>query len=188
MAPYNLSDFAVKEIKISGSELAPATTENYLGKFLLAHLIDLWSIFCITLTAKIFFQATVSALIMTPKLHNAWDLVDFSVMTFTTMLPVGLAYFFTSYFMNHGQTYGMKLTKTRIVMREHSFTDAFQWALKSFAIFATFGYKAKSYIESVSAQDHLWRVLITQKETSAPDVRTLITEATVTEMDYKEAA
>ncbi len=188
MAPFNLSDFAVKEIKIPQSELTPPKQENYLGKILAAHFFDFWSVFWISITTKFFFKAAISALMITPGLQDAWDLVDFTPMTFLSMLPIGFTYFFGSYFMNHGQTYGMKLMKTRVVMREHSFTEAFQWALRSLAVIGTFGLIARSFKDSCAAQDHLWRALVTSKDQTAPDVRTLETQKDVEETVYEEAA
>ncbi len=188
MAPFNLSDLAVKEIKISQSELAPPKQKNYLGKFLIAHFIDFWSVFWIAITTKMFFKIAIETLMLTPKLQDAWDLIDFSPLTFTSMLPIGFAYFFCSYFMNHGQTYGMKLMKSRVVMREHSFSDAFKWSIRSFAVLASFGFLAKSFENSFTAQDHLWLTLMTQRDQAAPDVRTLVNDVNLEEVAYKEAA
>lgn len=186
MAPYDLSDFAVKETKIPQSHLIPPKMKSSLGRFLLAHLIDFWTIFCFSIFTKMMFKLAVSSLILTENLQTAWADVDFTPMTFLSMIPMGFAYFFSSYFMNHGQTYGMKLMKCRVNVEEHGFRDSFSWTLKSFGVLASLGLVSKRFSASVLPHDHLWQALVSQKEMAAPDVRTLTKE--VKEKEFAKAA
>jgi hypothetical protein len=95
---------------------------------------------------------------------------------------LALGYFFTSYFMNNGQTFGMKVMKVRVSMQAHSLRSAFRWAVMSLSLYFTFGLSLKAGQHvlrehgEICAHDHLWQELMRQKEMAAPDVRTLVPE------------
>lgn len=186
MAPFNLSDFAVKETKIHSAHLSPAKSKNFVGNLLVAHFLDFWAIFWATTLATAVFKAAVQMHLTTSSLHKAWgsvSLLSFSVFAWTA---IAMTYFFISYFLNHGQTAGMKLTKCRVKMKHHDYRDSFQWALKSLGIYFTMGFKAKSFNANVAAYDYLWHELVAQKEEAAPDIRTLVKDEVVEE--FAEAA
>ncbi len=186
MAPFNLSDFAVKEIKIPSSGLRPAQEKNYLGKYLTAHFLDFWALFWINAVATFFFKSTLQSFMSTRSLNDAWDGVNFSPVAGFTFMAFTFTYFFASYFMNHGQTAGMKIMKCRVRMKEHSFSESLRWTLKSIATYATFGLVSKRFAAQVAPHDHLWHELVAQKEMAAPDVRTLT--PAVEEEHFVEAA
>ncbi len=175
MAPFNLSDFAVKELKIPSPHLRPAQPGSYMGKFLTAHFLDFWALFWINAIASFFLKNTFGNFMSTKSLNAAWDAVNFSPAAGFTFIAFSFAYFFTSYFMNHGQTWGMKVMKCRVRMKEHSFSESLRWTLKSFATYATLGLITQRFAPSVVPHDHLWHELVTLKEMAAPDVRTLLT-------------
>ncbi len=187
MAPFNLSDFAVKEIKIPTPHLVPAKTGNYLGKFLAAHFLDFWALVWINATATFLFKSTLGSFMSTRELTQAWDAVNFSAATGFTFMAFSFAYFFTCYYMNHGQTPGMKVMKCRVRVKEHNFSESMRWTLKSFATYATLGLVSQRFASSVVPQDHLWHELVTLKEVAAPDVRSLIT-TTEKEEEFARAA
>ena len=177
MAPYNLSDFAVKEIKIPSPHLRPAQEKNYVGKYLTAHFIDFWALFWINATATFLFKSTLESFMSTEALHSAWDTVNFSPVAGFTFMAFSFIYFFSSYYMNHGQTAGMKIMECRVRMKEHSFSESLRWTLKSIATYATFGLVSKRFAVAMATHDHLWHELVAQKEMAAPDVRTLTTSS-----------
>ncbi|MES2527689.1 MAG: hypothetical protein V4598_11405 [Bdellovibrionota bacterium] len=173
MAPFNLSDLAVKEIKIPSSHLRPAQEKNYLGKYLTSHFLDFWALFFINATANFMVKSTFESFMSTRGLNSAWESVNFSPVDGFMFMAYTFAYFFSSYFMNNGQTAGMKIMKCRIRMNEHNFSESLRWTLKSFATYATFGLVSKRFSGSMAPHDHLWHELVAQKEMAAPDVRTL---------------
>ncbi len=173
MAPYNLSDLAVKEIKIPSHSLRPAQEKNYLGKYLTAHFLDFWALFWINAIANFMVKSTFETFMSTRSLNNAWEAVNFSPVTGFTFMAFTFAYFFSSYYMNHGQTAGMKIMKCRIRMEEHNFSESLRWTLKSLATYATFGLVSKRFSAAMVTHDHLWHELVAQKDMAAPDVRTL---------------
>ncbi len=173
MAPYNLSDFAVKEIKIPSPHLRPAESRSFLGKYLTAHFLDFWALFFINAVATFLFKSTLETFMSTRALSNAWDGVNFSPAAGLTFMAFTFTYFFSSYFMNHGQTAGMKIMNCRVRMKEHSFSESLRWTLRSLATYATFGLVSQRFAADVAPHDHLWHELVAQKEMAAPDVRTL---------------
>ena len=187
MAPFNLSEFAVKEIKIPSPQLRPAQTKSFLGRYLASHLLDFWALVWMNATATYIFKMTFQSFMSTNKLNNAWDMVNFSRAAGFTFIAFSLIYFFTCYSMNHGQTWGMKVMKCRVRMKEHSFSDAVAWTLKSAVTYATLGFATNKFAHSIVAHDHLWHELIIQKEMRAPDVRTLATKVNEEE-EFVEAA
>ncbi len=175
MAPYNLSDFAVKEIKIPSSQLHPALLKSYVGKFLMAHFLDFWLLVWINATATYLFKTTFQTFLGTGKLSSTWDTVNFSPAAGFTFTAFAMTYFFTCYFMNHGQTWGMKMMRCRVRIKEHNFHEALLWTLKTLATYASLGFATKGFEPSIVAHDHLWLELVTLKEVGIPDVRTIVT-------------
>lgn len=186
MAPFNLSDFAVKETKIPGEALRPHQKKNYIGLFLRAHFVDFWTIYFLNSLATKTLHFSMGPHLTTKALSKAWKMSDLSTFSLLTWVAVGMTYFFCSYFMNHGQTPGMMMSKCRVKMKEHSFSDAFKWTLKSFSVFLSLGMVTPGFRHEILAHDHLWHELVAQKDVAAPDVRTLVSEEK--EIEYAEAA
>lgn len=187
MAPYNLPDLAVKEMKLHPSALAPAKAPSFVGKFLSAHFIDFWLLFFLSTTTMSILRGAVGVFFTTPSLRSAWRLVDFSPVTMLTWIAFAFTYFCGSYFMNHGQTYGMKLTKCRVNLPEHDARASLRWAVFSVSLLFTAGLsfrKGLAWLKdhgAVVAHDHLWRELMVQREVVAPDLLTLIPEESAVE-------
>lgn len=192
MAPFNLSDLAVKEIKISPKHLAPAAEKNYTGNFLLAHFIDFWALFWTTTISVAIFKNALTPFIATKKLMMAWNLTDLTAGTLFTWTAFAFSYFFFSYFFNAGQTWGMKFTKTRISIHQHDARSSLRWAVFSLSVIFSMGLTYKKGLSllaswgTVKAHDHLWHELVAQKEMAAPDVMTLVKEESAEE--FAEAA
>ncbi len=186
MAPFNLSEFAHKELKIPGSQLAPVKRKSYVARFLIAHVLDFWALLLINLMTIAMYQGTFLTYMQTSEMKKLWHTVNFTPMTWFACLTLSFTYFFCSYFLNHGQSPGMKLMKCRLHMREHHAPDALIGALRSIAILGSMGIVTKRFSSYIVAHDHLWHSLMIQKDIMAPDVRTL---ATKTEKEiFAEAA
>ncbi len=173
MAPFNLSDLAVKEMKIPETHLSPTKTKSFVARLLVAHFLDFWTIFWMTALATSMFKLSFQVHLTTKGLNKAWDLVSLSPFTFFAWTAIAVTYFFVSYYLNHGQTAGMKLMKCRVKMNHHDSKGSLQWAFRSFGVYASMGLTAKAFSASVGAHDYLWHELVAQKEASAPDIRTL---------------
>ena len=192
MAPYNLSDLAVKEIKISGKQLSPQSEKSYTGNFLLAHFLDFWALFWGTTISIGLYKASLAVYLNTEGLRTAWDLVDFSAANLFGWSAFAFSYFFFSYFFNDGQTWGMKLTKCRISMGHHDARNSLRWAVFSLSVYFTLGLSYKKGMAwlapaaKVTSHDHLWHELVAQKDVAAPDVMSLVKEEE--EKDFAEAA
>lgn len=177
MAPYNLSDLAVKEIKLPKGSLAPAVSKNHNGRFLMALFLDFWAIFTLNFFVATFFQNAVKLLLTTSSLRKVWSITDLTALNTLSWFSIATVYFFTCFYLNHGQTYGMYKTKCRITMNEHDLKSSFQWAMMSLSLYFSLGlsfFFVKKMEGKIAAHDHLWHELVAQKEMAAPDVRTLI--------------
>lgn len=186
MAPFNLSDFAVKETKIPSAALRPQETKGNVGLFLRAHFLDFWMIYFLNGLATKALHLSMKTHLTTKALSHAWTVSDLSTISFATWGAVAATYFFCSYYLNHGQTPGLMISKCRVRVREHSLTDALQWSFKSISVFVSLGLITSRYKDDILAHDHLWHELVAQKEIAAPDVRSLVTEEK--EIAYAEAA
>ena len=104
-------------------------------------------------------------------------------------------YFFFSYFFNHGQTYGMHLTKKRIDQKSKSFTESFRWAAHSMTICFSFGLSyiwPKSIWNKFRSHDYLYSDFVIYKESSPINLLEKIYEfenaKELQETDWKVAA
>jgi hypothetical protein len=182
MAPYNLSDFAVKELKLPKSSLSPVKQKNMNGRFLTGLFIDFWAIVWASALFVSIFKSGVQMHLTTPSLHKLWDVSHLSALGISSWLTFSFMYFFTSFYFNQGQTAGMKFARCRISMKAHDAASALKWSFFSVSLYFTMGLLFRKGSEllkasgEISAHDHLWQELMKQKEMSAPDVRTLKTE------------
>jgi uncharacterized RDD family membrane protein YckC len=192
MAPYNLSDLAVKEIKLQKSHLTPAHEETHNGKFLMAHFVDFWTVFWASTMMTGIFKTSTLTFMNSHILEQSWTNVSYVSFRMFAATLVGMTYFFMSYYMNNGQTFGMKLMKCRISMNSFCARSSFRWAVMSLSLYFTLGLSFKkgtsmlANFGKIASHDHLWQELMRQKEISAPDVRSLERETEVEQ--YSEAA
>lgn len=186
MAPYNLSDYAVKETRIAGKDLYPAAKVSLMKPFLKAHFLDFMYIYLINDLAMRALSASLKSHLTTLALKKAWKMSSLSAFSLTSFVVMAVTYFFCSFYLNHGQTPGMMLAKCRVRLKEHSFAGSLNWTFKSLLIGMTCGWIAPRFKEDVLAHDHLWHELVAQKEMAAPDVRTLVADEV--KRDYAEAA
>lgn len=185
MAPFNLSDLAVKELKLPKSTLGPEIPKNHNGRFLMGLVLDFWNIFTLNFIVATLFQSTVKLHLTTNSLQKIWSMTDLTLLNTLSWTSVATVYFFTSFYLNNGQTAGMHFTKCRISIKGHDAAGAFRWTMISLSLFLTLGmasFMAKKVPESwgkISAHDHLWQELMAQKEVAAPDVMTLVKDVEV---------
>lgn len=194
MAPFNLSDLAVKELKLPKSTLAPQVSKNHSGRFLIGLFLDFWVIFSLNFFVATFFQTSVKLFLTTSSLRRIWMMTDLTLLNTLSWSSVALMYFFTSFYLNQGQTYGMYKTKCRISIKHHDAAGAFRWSMMSLSLLLTLGLSflmskkiPRSWGE-VSAHDYLWQNLMEQKEIAAPDLLSLVKDSEVEKEEFWKVA
>ncbi len=165
MTPINIVLFAEHSRKLPKHYLHPIKQKNNIEnwKIFFSHLIDLnLSIMCTFIFSKttaIHFEAFLLDL-------NTNSIGSISFFLFPFML---LNYFFFSYFFNHGQTYGMHLTKKRLDLKVNSFSESFHWAAQSMIFCLSFGlsyFWQKPNWSTCRDHDYLYADLVAYKESS----------------------
>jgi hypothetical protein len=170
MKPIDLVLFAENSRKLPGHFLAPESENKSVPtwKVLAAHLVDFFTVCILTSSISSLFNLSIKNILVTRSLRIAFSHVN--VMSFVgPLLPLMLfSYFFFSYFMNHGQTYGMLLLKRRIEMKSKSFKESFKWATHSLLLCISWGITflfEKSKWQKLKGHDYLYQELLTHKET-----------------------
>ncbi len=191
MTPIKLLLFAEHSKKVPNDYLHPiqqkSSVENW--KIFFSHLVD----FNISMIFTLIFVKTTSIQFesfLFESHSNTLGSISFFVFPF--ML---LNYFFFSYFLNHGQTYGMHLTKKRIDLKMNSFTESFHWAAQSMILCFSFGlsyFWQKSIWNKCRSHDYLYSDLVAYKESSPINLLEKIhefeNEQILEETDWKTAA
>lgn len=181
MNPINLVDFAEHSQKVPAQLLAPGTkkTEFKLWKVFLGHYLDFAAAVVTTTIMISFFNLSLKSYLVTKGLQRAWS--DEVVFSFTaSALPAMVfSYFFFSYFMNHGQTWGMHLLKKRISMKEKSFKEAALWACSSMVLCFTCGISyliQKDKWKNYKSHDYLYDHLMVDRPISPVNLVSAIEE------------
>lgn len=181
MNPINLVDFAEHSQKVPAQMLAPNAHKNEfkIWKVLVGHYLDFAVAFTTTMMMVAFFNLSLKTFLVTKGLQKAWS--DEVVLSFTaSALPAMVfSYFFFSYFLNHGQTYGMHLLKKRISMQDKSFKEAALWACSSMVLCFTGGlsyFIQKDKWQSFSSHDYLYNHLMVDRPVSPVNLVSAIEE------------
>lgn len=167
MKLIDLVVFADHSQKIPAAYLAPEIKkETSSWKIFASHFIDFSAAWMITFALTALLAQSAHLMMVTQGLQKAFPMEE--AMSFSgRLLPlIVLSYFFFSYFMNHGQTFGMHKLNGRIQMTDKSFTEAFTWALHSFALCFSGGlvYALRpTQWKSVVPHDYLYRDLMESK-------------------------
>lgn len=171
MNPINLVDFAEHSQKVPAQMLAPKVhkSEFKLWKVFFGHYLDFAAAFVTTTLMVSFFNLSLKSFLVTRGLQKAWS--DEVVMSFTaSVLPAMIfSYFFFSYFLNHGQTWGMHLMKKRVAMKDKSFKDASLWACSSMVLCFTGGlsyFIQKDKFQNFKSHDYLYDTLMIDRPVS----------------------
>lgn len=176
MAPYNLSDLAVKEMKMKSTDLLPAHPPVAKRKFIWSLLFDVGVAYFLT---TIFTGSFHEMIVSFSAKFSRLSVTDMNRIAFPVML---MSYLFLSLYLNHGQTFGMFLTKCRMRMRQHHPIDALRGTFSALFVTFSLGLLWKKFSHVFVEKDHLWRELLVQKDTFAPDVRTLKPDEVETEI------
>jgi len=173
MTPVDLVLFAEHSVKVPEEFLTSKTPESKKWPVFAAHLIDFGAVFMGSVLLAAVYNHGMSFMMVTKGLKAAFT-PDVIFTLSTTSLPFFLfSYFFFSFFMNHGQTWGMMTMKKRIHMKEQSFGEAFKWALWSTLLCFTSGlsyFVRKDLMTHFKAHDWLYHDFVAVKEASAIDL------------------
>jgi hypothetical protein len=172
MTPIDLRDYSEHQCKISIDKLRPAEAMPAIAlwKNLSGFLIDSSLCFLATLIGYSFFSESLGVFVINEKLGS---LLDHSYFIPLKVYPFSLtSYFFFSYFLNQGQSFGQFLFKHRLPISEKNFSSSFRASLLSTAICLTGGllfFWHRSKFIAVT-HDYLYRDLFTYKEMKGIDL------------------
>jgi hypothetical protein len=170
MNPINLVNYAEQSLKVPSEFLAPNPKKQdwKIWKLFLGHYIDFFSAFIFTIIISGVFNNSIKTMLVTKGLQRAWT-KDFVIFTFSgSVLPTMLfCYFFFSYFLNDGQTWGMYLLKKRIRMKDKCFKEAALWACSSMVLCFSLGlsyFIHKEKWQNIKSYDYLYDHLMLDKD------------------------
>lgn len=192
MAPIDLKEFALKEQKVSKRLLFPETQKGPTPtwKILGAHYLDFLAVAFFTSFSAAVFNQSIKLFMNTKSLRLAFD-EHATLSLASSLLPMMLfSYFFLSYFLNQGQTWGMFTFKKRMKMPSQSFRDAFYWAAHSLFMCLTGGlfYLAKrEEWQNLQKHDYLYHEMLLHREDYSIDLLKRIDEQEVVK-EYARAA
>ncbi|MFP5385204.1 MAG: hypothetical protein ACLGHN_03950 [Bacteriovoracia bacterium] len=194
MTPIDLIPFAENSQKVPKKFLAPVAGVSGKPdtlKLLCAHFMDFWTAFMmVTLISGVFSQS-VKSFLVTKGLQSSYSSIETQGLFFALFPLILFAYFFFSYFLNHGQTPSMLLLKKRIEMKPNSFAEAFRWATHSFLLCLSWGtsYLLKPEVwKLLKSHDHLYYDLMAYKEVKVVNLVSLSEESHRSEETWQEAA
>jgi len=170
MKLIDLTLFAEHSQKLPSSYLEPKTKKetsswNILG----IHIMDFTIAYFITNFITLLLTESAGMIMAINGIEKAFPYNQ--VMGFSSkLLPlVTFSYFFFLYFMNNGQTVGMRAFKKRVNLPQLSFKESFQWAFRSFLLCATGGisflFSWKKW-EKLETHDYLYESLLGPKDNS----------------------
>lgn len=193
MAPIDLKEFALKEQKLPKKFLAsngprkPTST----WKILAPHFLDFMAASFLTSFMAVMFNQSIKMLMMTKGLQHAFN-EQATISLASSLLPMIIfSYFFFSYYLNHGQTWGMHVFKKRMKMKSMSIKDSFYWASHSLFLCLTGGlfYLAKrEQWQNLQGHDYLYHDLLLHKENYQIDLLKRIDEQETVEEEFAIAA
>jgi hypothetical protein len=169
MNQIDLVTFAEHSAKLPEQFLTPGKNadKNHTLKLLSAHMMDFFAIVTIIGMTSAMFAHGVEFFMVTRGLKAALP-ASLAVTFMSTFVPFSIFnYYFFSYFMNHGQTWGMFMMKKRIDLRNKSFLDSMKWAAYSTLLCLSGGMTyafMKTKWDVFKSHDHLYHELIAHKE------------------------
>ena len=181
MTPIDLKEFALKEQKLPKKFLAPTSQDTPVStwKILSAHFMDFLAVSIFTSFSAVMFNTTVKIFLVSKSLKHAFHEQEILSLA-STLLPFMLfSYYFSCYFMNHGQTWGMHFFKNRLKMKAQNFRDSFYWAAHSLFLCITGGlfYLAKKEEwQNIKGHDYLYQDLLAHKDHVSIDLLKRIDE------------
>lgn len=193
MTNIDLVDYANSSQKIPQEVLhASLEAENvHAWRIGLAHYLDFCLITAVTLGTSKVFALSVKDFLPTLSLKAAYASMHSTYII--ALIPFVLfSYYFFSYFLNNGQSWGHHVSKIRISLKERSFRSAFHHAAYSAVYCLTGGlsFYWSPLQKSTTNHDHLYRQLMIIKDQTAVNILTLATheEPKTESAEYTELA
>lgn len=169
MAP-DLRDYTFSKHKIPGQILGHGTSRIPRYKILFAHILDFFMICSVTSAITALMDIQIRGHLPTTSLHRAWFRIDSDPTTLLTLTAVAVSYFFFSFYMNQGQTWGLHQMKLRYPLQSHKLWQSLQSALHSISLYFSLGLFIGRLQEKFVRQDYLYSELIQQRDMAAPSL------------------
>ncbi len=184
MTNLDLMDYANSSQKIPAEVLHASLKDEsvHAWRIYLAHYLDFCLIATITIGASKVFSLSVKDFLPTWSLKAAYSSMHSNYSM--ALIPFVLfSYYFFSYFLNSGQSWGHHVSKIRVSLKERSFRSAFRHATYS-AIYCLTGGLSSFWSpleQSTANHDYLYRQLMTIKDQPSVDLLILTHENTKSE-------
>lgn len=165
MTPFNLLRFAEFSQRIPSKLIfkEQKKKKREILKLFLSHTLDVFTSVIVVSTFVFFFNGHVFDSFQSINNIDQKVILSLNYGFFLLIFPFTIFnYFFFSYFMNHGQTYGMYLADRRIVMESKNFREAFRWAFHSSLLCLSFGlsyFIKRALWENFTDHDYLYNNL-----------------------------
>lgn len=180
MTPIDLFDYIETDRKIPARILkhkSPETSDISSYHIIASYMVDTMMVLSLTAAAAALTGIGAKTFMVSPALISAFNKIHFTSFV-TSLLPIIFtSYFFCSFFFNRGQSYGMKMFKTRIEMTEMSYRSSLFWGLFSAGALMSGGVTLLSYqwIQNkgwgqFKDHDHLYFELVAERSYSPIDL------------------
>lgn len=126
-----------------------------------AYFLDLFLVYSTSATVCLFLNLSAETLMMTEGLDRSFAKQSPSETMLFIFPVLFLGYFFFSYFLNDGQTWGLHSSKARMSVRPHSFSDSLRWTMRSVLVYLSFGLLIPK--DAFQVHDHLYHELVLEK-------------------------
>ena len=192
----NLLHYSSHSQKISPAQLEMNKTPPHYKswKTLVALFIDFYIVAMATSFISFAFQAAFTTLMASPRMRYSLKMIDMDSLTFSILPLMLVSYFFLSFYMNNGQSYGMEKMKIRFEHSEYNLRSSLIWAVRSSSVIMTLGltmlFLKDFYKSECVSHDHLYQNLMIQREWAAPSVieRTTIEDIQYVQEEFARAA
>jgi uncharacterized RDD family membrane protein YckC len=192
----NLLHYSTHSQKISPAELEMNKTPPQFKtwKLLTAFLMDFYIVAMAASLMSFAFKGAVATLMATPTMSYSLFKVDMNSLSFSILPLLMVSYFFFSFYMNDGQTFGMKKFKLRLENTGYDPKCSLLWAARCSSVVLTFGFSMffikNIFQKSCLSHDHLYHTLMIQTEWAAPSLveRTTQEDISTIEENYIRAA
>jgi uncharacterized RDD family membrane protein YckC len=192
----NLLHYSSHSKKISPLQLEMNKTppEYKSWKTLVALFIDFYIVAMATSFMSFAFQATFSSLMASPKMTYSLKMVNMDSLSFSLLPLMFVSYYFFSFFMNEGQSYGMKKMKIRFENCGYDVKASLLWAARASSVIMTLGLSMMVLKDLFKSEcvthDHLYHELMVQREWAAPSLveRTTPEDFNIIEEEFIRAA
>ncbi len=174
MNPINLVTFAEHSEKLPPTLLAPPKEKPQTWKLLLGHSMDFFMAITMVSVMVAMFNLSVSTLMVTQGLQGIFNFSTLESFSGAVIPFVVFNYFFMSYFLNHGQSWGLMLMGKRLPMPSKSFRRAIRWATHSSLLCLSGGLTFllfKKIWSELQDSDYLYQDLMRVEEKEQIDLR-----------------